>query len=165
MLPETSRIGLVPLDMPNLRRLATGQPTDLHAPEGALPPSHVASRVLAQLEAGVPARWCVPWLMVSADTGEILGGCRFKGAPREGCVEIGYGVAHSARRRGVATAAVVQLLQLAAASGEVRRVVAHIVPDNIASAGVVSRLGFEAGQVIADADGELVVPWVCPITT
>lgn len=162
---ETANVELVVLDLPNLRRLATSEPTDLQAPAGALPPAHVAARALSQLDSGVPACWCVPLLIVATGSGEILGGCTFKGEPVDGRVEIGYGVAESARRRGVATAAISQLLGLAASSGLVRHVDAHILPDNIASSKVASRLGFSRGDTVIDPDGELVVHWAYPIAT
>ena len=155
----------MPLDLPNLRRLAASEPADLVAQQGALPPPHVAARSLSQLDAGVPAFWCVPFLVVERDSREILGGCTFKGEPIGGRVEIGYGVALSARRRGIATAAVSHLLRLAAASGLVRHVDAHILPGNIASTKVVSRLGFSPGERIVDQDGELVVHWEYPLAT
>ncbi len=103
-------------------------------------------------------------MIVAADSSAILGGCRFKGIPISGSVEIGYGVAVSERGRGVATAAVETLLGLAAANGATQ-VVAHIVPDNVASAKVVSRLGFSSGHPILDQDGETVVPWSFQIAT
>ncbi|UGB38700.1 GNAT family N-acetyltransferase [Frateuria soli] len=152
-------IDLAPLDLPNLRRLAAAEAADFQATEGALPPAHVAARALAQLESGVAPDWCVPYLIVARESGEILGGCRFKGEPVDGRVEIGYGVARSARRRGVATAAVVRMIGLAADSGLVRYVDAHILPDNIASSRVVSRLGFSRLGTVVDPDGELVVHW------
>lgn len=162
---ETAMIELVSLGLPNLRRLARSEPADLQAPDGALPPAHVAVRALSQLEAGVPADWCVPLLIVSTESGHILGGCRFKGAPIDGRVEIGYGVAQAARRRGIATAAVSELLRLAASSGLARHVDAHILPGNVASAGVVSRLGFSRVGTVVDPDGELVVHWTFPVAT
>ena len=157
-------IALLLLDEPNLRRLAAARPMDLDGAlvfEGSLPPTHVAVRALAQLEAGTPAPWCVPYLIASGADARlaILGGCRFKSAPVDGCVEIGYGVAASQRGRGIASAAVGRMLQFAATSGMVRQVVAHIVPDNIASAAVVSRLGFSRGESLLDTDGETVVRW------
>lgn len=161
-------IGLIRLDLPNLRRLAASEPIDLQAAmisEEALPPPHVITRVLAQLDAGTPAFWCLPFLVVVKESTAILGGCEFKGAPINGSVEIGYRVAKSARGRGIASAAVVQLLQLAASTGEVHQVVAHILPDNVASSKVVARLGFSKGHSFVDADDELVVQWAYPVAT
>lgn len=164
-ITETAQVELIPLDLANLRKLAAEKAADLLAPEGALPPSHVAKRALLQLEDGIAACWCVPYLISLRDSGEIVGGCTFKGKPSNGCVEIGYGVAQSARCRGIATAAVAHLVQLAASSGVVRRIEAHILPGNIASARVVSRIGFEPRQTIVDPDGEQVVLWAYQIAT
>ncbi|GAP65578.1 hypothetical protein MBSD_n0868 [Mizugakiibacter sediminis] len=155
-------IRLVPLDLPNLRRLAAGEPGDfagMTVHEGGPPPRHVAARALAQLEAGTPAAWCVPYLIVPASRDAVLGGCGFKTAPVDGSVEISYGVAKSQRGRGIATAAVGELLRLAADSGVVREVVAHVLPDNVASSRVVARLGFAPGPAFVDTDGATVVRW------
>lgn len=150
---------LVPLDLVNLRRLAESEPTDLRTPSGALPPADVAAQALSQLSSGVAAFWCVPMLVVETRSGDIVGGCRFKGSPLNDRVEIGYGVAEYARRRGVATEAVSLLLQRAASSGMVRHVDAQIRPDNLAASKVVMRLGFSPRGEVTDPDGELVVQW------
>lgn len=158
--PET--ITLVPLGMADLHRLAASEPVDpggMLIPAGALPPAKVAARALAQLELGTPAAWCVPLLIVAPMRRTVLGGCGFKTAPANGTVEISYGVARSERGRGVATAAVRSLLQMAASSGLVHEVVAHIVPGNMASSRVVARLGFSQGPSFVDADGETVIRW------
>ena len=162
---ETAMIDLTLLDLSTLRKLAASEAADLQAPDGALPPSHVAARALSQLEAGVPANWCVPFLIVAKGSGEILGGCRFKGEPFNGRVEIGYGVAKSARRRGIATAAVSKMLELAATSGLVQYIDAHVLPDNAASCKVVSSLGFSRMGTVVDPDGELVVHWAYAVVT
>lgn len=158
---DRPEIRLMPMAPKELRRLAASQPVDrfASAPEGALPPPHVVVRALSQLDAGVPATWCLPFLIVDKRSGDILGGCRFKGAPVNGSVEIGYGVARSARGRGIATSAVEALLRVAVASGIVQEVVAHILPGNIPSSRVVSRLGFARGRPVVDTDGETVVRW------
>lgn len=155
-------ITLVPLSVANLHRLAGSAPVDLgdmQIPAGALPPAKVAARALAQLELGTPIAWCVPLLIVSPARRTVLGGCGFKTAPTNGTVEISYGVARSERGRGVATAAVRSLLQMAASSGLVHEVVAHILPGNMASSRVVGRLGFRRGPSLVDAAGETVIRW------
>jgi len=99
---ETFELRLI--DLPNLRRLAAAEPVDLgdiQILEGALPPAHVAMHALAQLDVGTPAHWCAPFLIVSRNA--VLGTCRFRTAPANGRVEIGYEVAASQRGRGVAT--------------------------------------------------------------
>ena len=100
----------------------------------------------------------MPFMIVSATRALVIGGCGFKGAPREGRVEIYYGVSPGERTRGVATAAVQRLLAIAAANG-VTDVLAHIIDGNVASAKVVRRLGFAPGLRFSDVDGADVVPW------
>lgn len=154
-------ITLMPLAIDELNGLAQAKPAPRFAgaPDGALPPPHVAARALAQLETGMAAFWCVPFVMVDDLSGQFVGGCTFKGVPANGEVEIAYGVAQSARGRGVATAAVARLLELAAGSGVISRVVAEILPSNIASAKVVARLGFTDQGSFVDTDGETVTRW------
>lgn len=157
---------LIPIDIPNLRRLAASEPVDLGGIEildGALPPARVASHALAQIDLGTSAHWCTPFLIISGSA--VLGTCRFRNAPVHGVVSIGYGVAESQRGQGVATAAVRQLLQKAASSGLVQQVVAHILPGNLASSKVVSRLGFSKGDLIVDHDGETVTLWSIQVAT
>ena len=73
--------------------------------------------------------------------GQAVGGIGFKGQPEGGCVEIGYGLAPSARGQGYAAEAVVALLALAAEHG-VSRVIADTTLDNIASQRTLVRAGF-----------------------
>ena len=73
--------------------------------------------------------------------GRAVGGIGFKGQPEGGCVEIGYGLAPSARGQGYAAEAVVALLALAAEHG-VSRVIADTTLDNIASQRTLVRAGF-----------------------
>ena len=164
--PES--IQLIQLSVLNLRRLAASEPVDLDAlqiPEGALPPSKTVARALTQLDLGTPALWCIPFLIVSTSRSTLLGACGFKTAPVNGSVEISYGVARAERGRGIATTAIAQLLQLAASSDLAQQVVAHIVPDNIASSKTVARLGFIPQGTLADTDGELVMRWAWRVTS
>ena len=73
--------------------------------------------------------------------GLAVGGIGFKGQPDGGCVEIGYGLAPSARGHGYAAEAVVALLALAADQG-LSRVIADTDLDNIASQRTLIRAGF-----------------------
>lgn len=160
---DSDSIQLLQLSVPNLRRLAASEPVELealHIPESALPPPKTVARALTQLDLGTPALWCIPFLIVSTSRLTLLGACGFKTAPVNGSVEISYGVACAERGHGIATMAVGQLLQLAARSDLVQQVVAHILPDNIASSNVVARLGFSPEGMLVDTDGELVMRWV-----
>jgi RimJ/RimL family protein N-acetyltransferase len=85
--------------------------------------------------------------------GVVVGECGWFGPPDDdGEVEIGYGLAGSARRQGTGTAAVTLLLDWVAEHGA-RRVRAEVLPGNEASLRLLARLGFEvqgehAGHVI-----------------
>jgi L-amino acid N-acyltransferase YncA len=52
-----------------------------------------------------------------------------------------------------------QLLQLAAASGIVHEVVAHIIQGNVGSEKLVRRLGFQKERMFVDLDGADVGKW------
>jgi RimJ/RimL family protein N-acetyltransferase len=73
--------------------------------------------------------------------GLAIGGLGFKGQPDEGCVEIGYGLAPSARGHGYTAEAVVALLTVAADHG-LSKVIADTTLDNIASQRTLTRAGF-----------------------
>ena len=73
--------------------------------------------------------------------GLAVGGTGFKGQPKEGCVEIGYGLAPSARGHGYAAEAVAVLLAVATDNG-LSRVIADTTRDNIASQRTLVRAGF-----------------------
>jgi RimJ/RimL family protein N-acetyltransferase len=81
--------------------------------------------------------------------GLAVGGVGFKGAPDGGVVEIGYGVAPSARGHGYATEAVGGLMKVAAGLG-VAIIRADTDPANVASRRTLERAGFS--QIRADAE-------------
>jgi RimJ/RimL family protein N-acetyltransferase len=82
--------------------------------------------------------------------GRAIGGLGFKGQPDGSCIEIGYGLAPSARGHGYATEAVIALLTVAADHG-LSRVIADTTVDNIASQRTLIRAGF----LLVSADAEL----------
>jgi RimJ/RimL family protein N-acetyltransferase len=73
--------------------------------------------------------------------GKAIGGIGFKGQPDNGCIEVGYGLAPSARGNGYAAEALAALLDLAAEHG-LSRVVAETTGDNVASRRTLERAGF-----------------------
>jgi RimJ/RimL family protein N-acetyltransferase len=82
--------------------------------------------------------------------GRAVGGVGFKGQPHDGCVEIGYGLAPSARGHGYAAEAVIGLLTVTADHGAFR-VIADTTLDNIASQRTLIRAGFR----LVSTDAEL----------
>jgi len=87
-----------------------------------------------------------PWQVRERETGLLIGGAGFKGAPDDdGVVEIGYGLAPAGRGRGLATEAVVALVAHAFARGAAS-VRAEVETGHTASERVVTRAGFTAGE-------------------
>ena len=75
--------------------------------------------------------------------GQVVGGIGFHGPPREGLVEIGYGVVPSIRGQGVATEALRLILEVAAGFQQVNRVCGRTTPDNVASQRVMLGVGMQ----------------------
>lgn len=81
------------------------------------------------------------WLIVV--DGAVVGDIGTKG-PLDAAdgVEIGYGLAAPSRGRGIGTRAAAALVAWLLSQAEVRRVVAHVDPDNTPSARLLRRLDF-----------------------
>lgn len=73
--------------------------------------------------------------------GRAVGGVGFKGQPEAGCIEIGYGLAPSARGHGYAAEAVGAVLRVAADHG-LSKVMADTTLENTASQRTLIRAGF-----------------------
>ncbi|MGN6607123.1 MAG: GNAT family N-acetyltransferase [Jatrophihabitans sp.] len=84
-----------------------------------------------------------------AADGRAIGGIGFKGRPVDGVVEVGYGLAPSARGSGYAAEALRAVVELAGRHG-VRRVVADTEPDNLASQRTLEHAGFTRAGHTAD---------------
>jgi [ribosomal protein S5]-alanine N-acetyltransferase len=80
-----------------------------------------------------------PRLVVERTTGETIGTAGFFGPPRDGVVEIGYGIVPSRQRRGYATEATHALIELALAQPGVSEIVAHAESANAASIRVLEK--------------------------
>ena len=73
----------------------------------------------------------------------VVGSASYKGLPGpEGTVEVGYGVLPEFRRRGIATEAALGLVADAFTHGNVRRVIAETLAENVPSIGVLEKCGF-----------------------
>lgn len=81
------------------------------------------------------------YLITRLTDGRAIGGVGFKGQPVNGCVEIGYGLAPSARGYGYAAEAVTALLTAATDHG-LLKVTAATTSNNIPSQRTLLRAGF-----------------------
>jgi RimJ/RimL family protein N-acetyltransferase len=130
--------------------LAGSDPGVPHAADWPHDDTYDALRPLAEHGSG-------PGTFLVVLDGVVVGDCGWFGPPdEEGEVEIGYGLAPSARGRGVGTRAVEMLLSWVAEQGA-RRVRAEVLPGNAASFALLARLGFEpveerAGHVVLVRD-------------
>ena len=114
----------------------------------ALPPANMFHRALASDES-----WGMPRLFSDEHSRQIVGSGAFKSSPREGRVEIGYGISPTCRRRGYATIGVQLLVDEAFSSGCVEEVYAEVSSANEASRGVLRKTGFLFQQTITTEDG------------
>jgi [ribosomal protein S5]-alanine N-acetyltransferase len=95
-----------------------------------------------------------PWIayFIADDTGELIGGGGFKGAPVNGKVEISYGTFEKHQGRGIATEICRALRDLAVRTDPSVTVAARTVPDNYASIRVLEKNGFANKGMIFDQD-------------
>jgi RimJ/RimL family protein N-acetyltransferase len=91
--------------------------------------------------------------------GELaVGDIGFHRPPKDGDVEIGFGMVESARGQGYATEAARALTQWAFAQPGVRRVVARTTADNAGALGVLRRLGFRHDHTREDFQQYVLLP-------
>ncbi|MGH7707102.1 MAG: GNAT family N-acetyltransferase [Vulcanimicrobiaceae bacterium] len=89
------------------------------------------------------------------DDRTLVAGIGFKGPPRDGSVEIGYGVVEEFRRRGLAREAGQTLIGWALSDLRVDSIVAQAHVDNGPSQRVLAALGFEPSTPRPSPDGML----------
>jgi RimJ/RimL family protein N-acetyltransferase len=141
---ETPRLRLHAVDEPEARRISAraAGPTDAWAADYPFAGDLAAiGGFLKATEQHGEQRPFGYYQITRAADGSVVGGAGFKGAPREGIVEVGYGLAPSARGHGYAAEAVTALLTLAADHGIVT-VVAETTEDNVASQRTLVNAGF-----------------------
>ena len=112
--------------------------------------------LLDAARADVDAEWR-PRLFFDSD-GVLVGNGGWKGPPDEGVAELGYAVAPTRQRRGIATAVVRQLLQQAR-EAKLRTVCAHTLGEENASTKVLTRLAFTRTAELNDPDEGRVWRW------
>ena len=98
-----------------------------------------------------------PWIVIAPEERAVVGSAGFSGRPKDGEVELGYGIAEPYRNRGYATEAAGALVEWALAQPGVERVIARSDRDNQPSTRVLEKIGMTRGQ----AEGKT-VRWVRP---
>jgi RimJ/RimL family protein N-acetyltransferase len=121
--------------------------------------AEVSPEWLARMRNSPPSPWTHGFAVMDRKTNAVVGMCAFKGPPdADGIVEIAYGIEPPHRGRGYAKEAAGALTEFAVRAGA-RRITAHTLPDNSASARVLKHCGFEyVGEVVDPEDG-LVWRW------
>jgi len=146
-------VDLIPLSADALLSLAGGGTADV----GGVPLTWPADdlRVLGyRRQALLSDAGSAPYLLhVVLEDGRVVARIGCHEGPRDGVVEIGYGVAPTHRRQGLATAMVSQFLDWLALHG-VSTVRASVSPGNTASRALLDRFGFvEVGSHMDEEDG------------
>ena len=145
---QTKRLSFVPQTLEEVRAMID-----------ALGPSEkaaVSADWLRKLDAATSADpWIHGFTLVLREGDIVVGQCAFKGPPNpEGVVEIAYGIAPDHQGNGYATEAANVLVAYAFASGLVRLVLAHTLPESNASTSVLTKCGFRnVGEVVDPEDG------------
>ena len=112
----------------------------LHVPPGGVDDTQTLS-VIREMTRRLHERDCrLSWMIVSC--GEVVGLCGVKDPPKDGAVEIGYGIAASRRGHGHATDAVASVLDTIRHDARVRLVTAETTTINTASQRVLVKNGF-----------------------
>jgi len=148
---------LVTLDLAQLASLLADplQLDGMPVSDGAAPPEFLLRAALEALGRPAPAD-LVLFAFISASPAQVVGSAMLKRRPEAGRVEVGYGVAESARGKGVATAAVRLLIARAFADPGVDEVYAETAVANIASRRVGEKAGFQhIGQRDSEEDGRV----------
>jgi RimJ/RimL family protein N-acetyltransferase len=118
----------------------------------------VATESLKLIENQGGPSWCITYYILRSEDNTIVGSGCFKRLPFEGSVEIGYGVAPAARRRGAGTQAVKEFVKLACING-IAQVLAEVEAENTASARVLASAGFKLVGSRKDPEDGLVGIW------
>jgi RimJ/RimL family protein N-acetyltransferase len=108
---------------------------------------------IRDIDSGAAAVLPTVWLIVRRADRRIVGDLGTHGPPdSEGCVEIGYSLAPSARGQGIGTAAVAALVRRLAAVPGIRRFTAVTGAQNTASRRLLERQGFRLTGLLPGTD-------------
>jgi len=145
------------LSTPRLRLLLQSR-DDIRAMLEGMSPEHrayVSADWLRLLEASSgPDPFIHGFRMMDRESGQHIGNCSFKGPPRDGMVEIAYGVSPEVEGKGYATEAAQALTDFARSFKEIRIIRAHTLPAGVASQRVLAKCGYKlVGEVMDPEDG------------
>lgn len=131
----TERLFLIPLQPDGMRALLA-RTTD---PELVGPYTEMLTLSLRHPEQWI---WYTAWGLYQNDSGDFAGDLCFKGLPKNGQPEIGYGISPEFQGQGYATEAVRAACRWALAQPGVAAVEAETEPANAASQAVLRKVGF-----------------------
>lgn len=105
-----------------------------------------------------------PWIGYLAQRdGEWVGACGFKGAPKDGRVEIAYFTFPDFEGQGIATAMARALIAMAADADASVTVTARTLPEDGASTAILRKLGFAKTRTVSDPDDGSVWEWALKV--
>lgn len=101
-----------------------------------------------------------PWIAyLGVREGVAVGSCAFKGAPRQGTVEIAYGTLPAFEGQGVATEMAAALVRMARKADPRVRIVARTLPQEGASTAILKANGFVLKGLVEDPEDGQVWEW------
>lgn len=148
-------VALEPVTRAIAQGVLDGGPIVARFGEGALHGriSQAMGIAIRDIDSGAAATLPTVWLVVRQADARILGDMGLHGPPDgDGCVEIGYSLAPSARGRGIGSAAVGALVGRLAGIQRIRQVTAVTGAHNTASRRLLERLGFRLSGRLPGTD-------------
>ncbi|MGG4440941.1 GNAT family N-acetyltransferase [Brevibacillus fortis] len=101
-------------------------------------------KIIIALERAGESTGFESWMIITTDGMKIIGDAGFKGGPNtEGEVDIGYGIIEAERKKGYAYEAAAGLTNWALSQPKVKKITAKCLLDNIDSAKILVKMGFE----------------------
>jgi ribosomal-protein-alanine N-acetyltransferase len=104
-----------------------------------------------------------PWISYYARKNDCLVGCgAFKGAPKDGVVEIAYGTFEPFRQKGVGSEICKQLVDLSLKTDPSVTITARTLPEKNFSTRILQKNGFVFSATVNDPEDGDVWEWVYP---
>jgi len=104
-----------------------------------------------------------PWISYCArENGSLVGFGAFKGAPKDGVVEIAYGTLEPYQRKGMGTEICKLLVELSLKTDPFVTITARTLPENNFSTKILQKNGFIFSGTVNDPEDGDVWEWVYP---